>query len=156
MTAIVVEDADLRAFARVLAKLFGVQIQDDAAALSGLIHTLNQKVDTMSDNVTTKLDALTAATTSLEQRVSAQDAKLTTAQQERDAAVAELEAAKAQLAALPHDTTAQEQAIDAVIARLNAIDAAPVAASPAEQPPTTDAPGGLTEGTAEGASVTAG
>jgi septal ring factor EnvC (AmiA/AmiB activator) len=131
---VTIEEADVRAFLRILKTLFGVPSQDDAAAHAAtqvLIHQLMQQVQNMSQTVgaqfdaqDAKIDQLVTSVGSLEQRVAAQDSKLTAAQTERDAAVADLASTKATL------TEVQAQ-----------LAAAPVPApEPAPEPAPTPAP----------------
>lgn len=154
-------DADkLDLFFRLLAGAIRGQ-PASSVTLDQLAATITQGFQRMSDNVNAKFDAqdakldqLVTSVGSLEQRVAAQDGKLTAVQTERDAAVADLATTKqaltdaqAQLAAIPQvDTTALEarlqaeaDKVDAVVARLNAIDAAPVPA-PAPEPAPASAP----------------
>lgn len=156
------EEGEVRTFARVLFRLFGVHIQDDVAALKELITNQLGEIKMSIEDAKTKaaadsgkLDSLVTEVHSLKDRVTAadaaKDAALAAANAAKDTADKALQAAKDEIAALkaaaqavPADTTELEAALDSLGTRLDAakaevaaIDAAP-APAPVPVPVVTD------------------
>jgi chromosome segregation ATPase len=108
------------------------------------VAVLRQEQQTMSEQLTAKIDQLSQKASNLEQRAIAAEqrdekrgAALASLQQKIDQQTGDLKLLQDQLAALPQDTTAQENAVQAVIDELtnvsdqiDKIAADPVAADP--------------------------
>jgi chromosome segregation ATPase len=160
--SITLEDADVRAFVRVLTHLFGAHVQSDVAALKELItHQLSEIKMSIEDAKTkaaadsAKLDDLVTEVHSLKDRVTAadagKDAALAAANSAKDTATAalaaaqdEIEALKAAAQAVPADTTELEAALDSLGTKLDEAKAevAAIDAAPAPAPADPNAPQG--------------
>lgn len=171
MPMLLMEDADVRAFVRILATLFGAPAPGDAAALTELIHPIITQLTEIKmaiEDATTKaaadsakVDSLVTEVRSLKDRVTAadasKDAALAAANSAKDAATTalksaqdEIETLKAAAVAVPADTTALEAALDNLGSKLDAAQAEVAAIDAAPAPAPADGSGGTTTPPATG------